>query len=183
MRPSSFARGLLPLIGAAMLLAGCGAFTKAEKKEAACPQGIIPADSAKVTRFRDGPGRDLTDVVSEGEILDILVQCKYDKQGVNVDLQVAVGSTRGPADRSKVTEYDYFVAVVDPQLNILAKEPFHVRFEFKDNQTKLGSIEELEPRLPLKDVMKGPDYQILVGFQLTPDELAWNREQRARRNP
>jgi hypothetical protein len=173
-------RAVILLAGAALLLAGCGVFSKSEKREAACPRGVIPADSAKVTRFRDGPGRDLTDVVSEGEILDILVQCKYDKQAVNVDLQVAVGSTRGPADRSKVTEYDYFVAVVDPEQNILAKQPFHVRFEFKDNQTKLGSIEELEPHLPLKDVMKAPDYQIMIGFQLTPEELAWNREQRAR---
>jgi hypothetical protein len=171
------------MIGAAVLLAGCSSTEKAEKREAACPQAVIPADSAKITRFRDGPGRDMTDVVSEGEILDILVQCKYDKKSVNVDLQVALGSTRGPADRSKVTEYDYFVAVVDPEQNILTKEPFRVRFEFKDNQTKLGSIEELEPRLPLKDVMKGPDYQILIGFQLTPEELAWNRDQRARRVP
>ena len=170
----------LPALALAVLTAGCSVLEKKEKREAACPTGVIPIDSSRITRFRDGPGRDLTDVVNEGEILDILVQCKYDKQAVNVDLQVAVGGARGPADRSKIAEFDYFVAIVDADQNIVAKEPFRVRFEFKDNQSKLGSVEELEPHLPLKDVMKGPTYSILVGFQLTPEELAWNRQQRAR---
>lgn len=162
------------LAGLAFLTA-CGS---SEQREAACPQGIIPADAASITRFSDGPGRDLTDVVAEGEIVNILVQCKYDRRGVTVDLQVAVAANRGPADRSRVAEFDYFVALVDPQQNILVKEPFRVRFEFRDNRTRLGTIEEIEPRLPLADVMKGPEYRILVGFQLTPDELVWNRSQR-----
>lgn len=160
------------------LLTACGS---SEKREAACPQGIIPADAATITRFRDGPGRDLTDVVAEGEIVNILVQCKYDRRGVIVDLQVAVAANRGPADRSRAAEFDYFVALLDPEQNVLVKEPFRVRFEFRDNRTRLGTIEEIEPRLPLPDVMKGPEYQILVGFQLTPDELAWNRGQRKTR--
>lgn len=157
------------------LLAAC---SSTEKREAACPQGVIPEDAATVTRFREGPGRDLTDVVAQGEIVNILVQCKYDKRGVTVDLQVAVAANRGPADRSRAAEFDYFVALVDPQQNILVKEPFRVKFEFRDNRTRLGTVEEIEPRLPLADVMKGPEYRILIGFQLTPDELAWNRSQR-----
>jgi hypothetical protein len=169
----SFRRGVA--LAALALLTACGL---GEKREAACPQGIVPADSATVTRFRDGPGRDLTDVIAEGEIVNILVQCRYDKRGVTVDLQVAIAANRGPADRSRVAEFDYFVALVDPEQNILAKEPFRVKFEFRDNRTRLGLVEELEPRLPLADVMKGPEYRVLVGFQLTPEELAWNRSNR-----
>lgn len=160
-----------------VILAACS--RDEDRREAACPQGIVPADAGTVTHFRDGPGRDLTDVVAEAHIVNILVQCKYDRRGVTVDLQVAIAVDRGPADRSRVAEFDYFVALVDPEQNILAKEPFRVRFEFRDNRTRLGTIEELEPRLPLADVMKGPEHQVLIGFQLTPEELAWNRSQRA----
>jgi hypothetical protein len=169
----SFIRGAA--VAALVLLAAC---SKSEKREAACPQGIIPADAATITRFRDGPGRDLTDVVAQGEIVNILVQCKYDRRGVTVDLQVAIGAARGPADRSRAAEFDYFVALVDPEQNVLVKEPFRIRFEFRDNRTRLGLVEEIEPRLPLPDVMKGPEYRVLVGFQLTAEELAWNRSQR-----
>ncbi len=68
MRRLASALALLALAGIA------GACSSKEKPQAACPAGLIPADSATVTKFRDGPGRDLTDVVSEAEIVNILVQ-------------------------------------------------------------------------------------------------------------
>ena len=162
------------------LVAVLGACSSKEKPVADCPAGIIPADAASVTRFRDGSGRDLTDVVAEAEIVNILIQCKYDPKGVTVDLQVAIAGSRGPADRSRTAEFDYFVAIVDPQQNVVQKQPFRVNFEFKDNRTRLGVVEELEPRVPLGSAFDGPKYQLLVGFQLTPEELAWNRSQRGK---
>jgi len=166
----------LAALGLAALLTGCAS----DKAQPACPGGVIPADASKVTRFRDATGRDLTDVISEGTIQDILVQCKYVKNVVDVDLQIAIIAARGPADRSRVAEFEYFVAIVDPQQNIVAKEPFRIRFEFSDNRTQLGAVEQIEPKLPLPDTSKGDQYKILVGFQLTPDELAWNRSQNAK---
>jgi hypothetical protein len=164
------------LLMALLVVTAC---SRSEKPEAACPQGVIPADSASVTRFRDGPGRDLTDIIVEGEIVNILVQCKYDKKSVTVDLQIAVTGDRGPADRGRVAQFDYWVAILDPQQNIIAKQPGQVRFEFKDNRTRMGQIlNEFEPYIPLADIQQAPSYQIVVGFQLTAEELAWNRSQK-----
>lgn len=159
----------------AVLLSGCSS-----KPAAACPRGVIPADAATITRFRDGPGRDLIDVVNEGEIQNILVQCKYDKKVIDVDLQVAIAASRGPADRTGAADFEYFVAVVDPNEKILTKQPFKVHFAFTDNRNHLGMVDQLVPKIPVPDPMKGPQYQIVVGFQLTPDELAWNRSQHAK---
>ncbi|MBI3453529.1 MAG: hypothetical protein HY057_12030 [Rhodospirillales bacterium] len=136
------------------------------------------ADAANVTKFRDGPGRDLTDVLVEGEFVDLLVQCKYGKNVVNIDLQVAVAGVRGPANRSRAAEFEYFVAIADPARNIVAKELFKARFQFADNDPRVVQLEELEPRIPLADVFKAPDYEIFIGFQLTEAELAWNRARR-----
>lgn len=160
----------------AVLLSACSS-----KPEAACPRGVIPADAAKITRFRDGPGRDLIDVISEGQIQNILVDdCKYEKNTVDVrNFQIALVADRGPADRTHVADFEYFVAVVDPQDKILKKQQFKVHFDFKDNRNHLGTVvNDIDVRIPLHDVLKGPQYQIVVGFQLTPDELAWNRSQR-----
>ena len=154
------------------ILAACG-----DKREPACPGGAILADAAKVTRFQ-GPGRDLTDVVNQGEILEILVQCKYEKTAVVVNLQVAVAGQRGPADRTRKADFEYFVAVIDPQGNIVTKEPFRVNFDFPANRDRLAIVDELEPRIPLKDLQQGPNYNLRIGFQLSPDELEWNRKQR-----
>jgi hypothetical protein len=171
-------RGALPVAAVALLLLvnGCNR----DKPQPVCPRGVIPADASNLTRFRDGPGRDLTDVVVQFEIQDILVQCSYEKKAVNVDLQIAVTAARGPADRSRVADVDYWVAIVDPQQNIMTKEPFKVHFEFTENRTRLGTVEQIAPRLPLSDLSTAPSYSIMVGLQLTPEELAWNRSQRAK---
>jgi len=145
---------------------------------------VIPMDASSITRFRDGPGRDLTDVLVTGNIQNILVdQCKYDKKSVDVsNFQIAITADRGPADRSKAADFEYWVAIVDPQRKVLTRETFKVHFDFSELNHVGTVVADLEPRIPLPDIMKAPDYQIVVGFQLTPEELAWNRKQRASTN-
>jgi hypothetical protein len=170
------ARLIVPLLLAATLapLAACN------RTPPACPRASIINDGASVTRFRDGPGRDLTDVTMQAEIVDIAVECDYDRRGVDVALQVAIAATRGPADRSRAADFDYFVAVADPQRNILAKEVFRVQFKFAPNEQRVGTVDEIEPRIPLKSRADGVEYQIIVGFQLTPEEIEWNRTRKPR---
>jgi hypothetical protein len=180
MHRSSWLKSGLLILALAALLGGCN---RQDKREAACPQGVIPADSAHVTRFRDGPGRDLTDVLSEGQIYDVLIQCKYDKKSVTVDLQIGFIGSRGPADRSRNADFEYWVAIVDPEDNIIQRTSSRAVFQFKDNESRLTLVkDDLEPYIPLSDLKVGPNYQIVVGFQLSADELTWNREQRAKRN-
>ncbi|MGQ0662022.1 MAG: hypothetical protein ACT4P2_00245, partial [Pseudomonadota bacterium] len=163
----------LAVLATAAGLAGCGG-----RPPPPCPSASILAEAATVTRFRDGPGRDLTDVINEGELFDILALCSYGRRGIDVDLQVGVVATRGPADRARAAQFEYFVAILDPERQVVARQRFDVRFEFPDNRARLVRIEELEPQIPLADAALGPRYEILVGFQLTRDELAWNRSRR-----
>lgn len=172
-----FARLSVPLlaaVAAAVLLSACN------RTPPACPRATILGDGASVTKFRDGSGRDLTDVVARAEIVDASVECDYNRNGVDVAMQIAIAATRGPADRARMADFDYFVAVADAQRNILAKEVFRVRVAFPETQNRVGTIEQIEPHIPLRNRAEGVSYQIVVGFQLTPEELEWNRTQRAR---
>jgi len=172
-----FARLSVPLlaaVAAVVLLSACN------RTPPACPRATILGDGASVTKFRDGSGRDLTDVVARAEIVDASVECDYNRNGVDVAMQIAIAATRGPADRARMADFDYFVAVADAQRNILAKEVFRVRVAFPETQNRVGTIERIEPHIPLKNRAEGVSYQIVVGFQLTPEELEWNRTQRAR---
>lgn len=165
---------LLLVVAALALLSACN------RTPPACPRATILNDGATVTKFRDGPGRDLTDVTARAEIVDVAVDCDYDRGGVDVAMQVAIAATRGPADRARAADFDYFVAIADARRNILAKEVFRVRLEFPQTQSRVGTVEQIEPRIPLKDRAEGVDYEIVVGFQLTPEELEWNRTRRPR---
>jgi hypothetical protein len=173
---SRHARAALAVLALAALAAGCGS----SKPEPACPRGIIPIDASKITRFRDGPGRDLTDVLVTGNIQNILVdECKYDKDSVAINnFQLAITADRGPADRSRAADFEYWVAVVDPERKVLKREAFNVHFDFAELNHVGVVVSDLVLRIPMTDIMKAPGYQIVVGFQLTPQELEWNRSQR-----
>ena len=180
------AGSLAVALAAVLALSGCNR----NRPEPACPAGFIPSDAAKVTRFRDGPGRDLTDVLFQANVQDILIQCNHERKVAVVDLQIAITVDRGPADRGRSVDLPYFVAILDPDGQITTKQEFKVHFDFNDNRTHLGCViggknscdaDEPEPRVPLSD--KLTNYRILVGFQLTPEELAWNRTQAAKEQP
>ncbi|HJS31798.1 MAG TPA: hypothetical protein VJ924_07385 [Alphaproteobacteria bacterium] len=169
-----------PAIAAALMgasvLAACGS----REPPPPCPTAVIVTDLASVTRFRDGPGRDVLDIRSQGEIFDVLVQCDYNRSGATVDLQVAIRAARGPADTERRTEFAYFVAIESPDGAIVAKEQFTATYEFRDNRTTVGSVEELVPVIPGATRQTGARYRLLIGFQLTPEEIAWNQRQRPR---
>lgn len=150
-----------------------------------CPRpGILP-DANTIVVFRDGSGRDITDVVVQSQIVDVRVDCTYAKRSarpsVTLELQIAIAAERGPADRTRRAAVPYFVAIVDVDRNVIAKETFTAAFEWTDNRPRVGRVDTWEPYIPLARNMDGPSYQVMVGFQLTADQLAWNRSQRPSR--
>ena len=182
MRPASI-RACAAILGAALVLASCGSLGPSDpaQRAANCPAGLILADAGEATLFRDGPGRDLSDVVAQLRIADVAVGCSHDRQGVLVDLQVAIAAERGPANRSGRQEAEYFVAMVDPDGKVLQREAFRVSFSWPENRVRVGVVEDLEPRLPNVSRDRASAYRIWVGLQLDAEQLAFNRGAARRR--
>jgi len=82
---------------AALALGACGGSGSESAQRPGCPSGLILADASAATVFRDGAGRDLTDILAQIRIADLAVDCKIQRQSVTVDLQVAIAAERGPA--------------------------------------------------------------------------------------
>ena len=162
---------------AALALAAC--FGGGDKQDPPrCPRASIVADAATVTFFRDGQGRDLTDVLGQGEIDRVLAQCEFSRRSIDIDLQIAIGGARGPAERTGRIEFEYFVAIVDADRNIAAKQNFKVELRFTGGRDRIGIVEQVYPRIPITERTRTLDYEILIGFQLTPDQMAWNQRRR-----
>ncbi|MGE5539893.1 MAG: hypothetical protein ACM30I_14845 [Gemmatimonas sp.] len=168
-------RLLVLAVGAMALasLSGCGLFSKTPQFD--CPKVEIPKDLATMTRFRDGGGRDLTDVVFNAGVLDVQIACDYGSKGVDIQLNVVVGAERGPASRAATATIPYFIAIGDPQRNILAKEVFSATVEFQPNVPRAYATEETEERIPLPKGRSAEAYGIIVGLQLSPADLEYNR--------
>ena len=161
----------------ALALAGCGMFSP--KETISCPRVSIVPDAAEATEFRDGPGRDLTDVVTYARVADASADCKYETRGVTVDLQVAIAAERGPANRAGFSEVEYFVALLDKNGAVRAREKYRLRFEFIENRQRVGRIEQLDPFIPLPQRVDGPNWSIWIGLQLSEEQLEWNRRPKA----
>lgn len=157
----------------ALSIAGCAS----DAPPPPCPPAGTPAPLDSITLFAPGGGRDLTEVRFSGRISSVQTVCDYDDKGVDVDLAVDIRVERGPADKSRQADLQYFVAVEDGPGNITAKQVFDVAVPFEGNSRRLARREELSLRIPAPtDGFK--QTRVLVGFQLTPEQLEFNRRQR-----
>jgi hypothetical protein len=170
-------------------LSACSSFSNPLSNEVVvapeCPNIVIVKDTAELTAFRPGPGRDLTDVVLDARIDGFDGECETDlesdKSGtVNVDLQMVFEATRGPANETRAGEFSFFVAIANRDGAILAKKVFETEFEFEGNRNRIGGIEELTQEIPLRPGELGEDFDIFIGFQLDPEQLNYNRAKLAR---
>lgn len=178
--PSSFrrmlARRVAPLalilaVGGA--LSGCSWF-RSDYDDGKCPVVAIPDDLSHVSHFK-GPGTDFANVTVTALLTDIKGGCTFDAGGVSVDMNVSLIARLGPAAVDRHADFAYFVAILNQDGKIVAKQVFPAPIDFTDNQNRRGSLETISQRIPLKDYHDAGKYRVEVGFQLTQEELSYNR--------
>ena len=146
-----------------------------------CPQIVIEKPTSKLTQFRDGPGRDITDIVLQAELEGFNGYCEAVDDGLEVAMTANFTATLGPAAQGRTQRMAYFVAVVDKSDVILNKAVFPVTMTFPDNINRVRvHDEEVVMTLPLAAGQTGPDFRIYIGFQVTRDQLEYNRQQAGR---
>lgn len=170
--------GLVASLG--LLVAACGLFDKDTVYR--CPAVFILQDAKDLTKFKPGPGRDITDILFEAEIVDFRGDCDYDEDDgeATIDLLVQVRVERGPANKNRDIAFEYFVALPSFQSQPEGKRVLPVKGAFGENRTRLVYQDELQMTIPVKTPTDGAALEIILGFQLTPEELKFNRSRRQR---
>ena len=159
------------------LLAACGTNPFEEAPVPACPAAYLPKDTAKLVQF-NGTGKDLTDVVFEAELNGYDGDCGYDlDDGVlNVIISPVITGELGPVAQNRSASFKYFVALRDPDGKFVQKSVFDVNMPFPENLNLARyRDEQVTLNVPLADVWAGPDFEIYMGFQLSADQLEYNR--------
>ncbi|ABC23847.1 conserved hypothetical protein [Rhodospirillum rubrum ATCC 11170] len=160
---------------AVLAASGCSAFQKPEKR--GCPEVRIDAATADLTRFRAGPGRDVTDITLTGEVAGFEGTCSYDKTGVTVEMFLSFALELGPAASGRAADFEYFVALPSFFPSPAAKKTYTASVVFPDNVNRVRFRDEkVVIRLPLKEDENAAGEQVYAGFQLTRDELRYNQE-------
>lgn len=143
-----------------------------------CPPAGIVGEASSITIFRPGRGRDLTDVAAQGNLANLRTECAFARREVNIKLTIELQIAAGPANRDRSASMRYFVAIVDSDNNVVAREEYTVDTRFPPNQGRVVIAEEVEPRIPFRERVQVQRYRILVGFILTPEQLQSNRRRR-----
>ncbi|MBN8908233.1 MAG: hypothetical protein J0H99_16710, partial [Rhodospirillales bacterium] len=90
-------------------------------------------------------------------------------------VKIGVDVTRGPALPTSSADLPLFVAVTEGD-QILDKQVFNMHAEFPSNVQSLQAVGgPIDMTLPVRPSKSGAAYQLRIGFQLTPDELAANQ--------
>ena len=175
------ARGILAGMAALLLTASCASTENIASYP--CPLVAPVRELSYMTKFQ-GESQDLSDTLFEAKVDEVLPaqNCVYQESGdgtraIVYDIRVKFLAQRGPKDREGVARFNYFMAVTGPGGQPLAREVFDTEIAF-ENATQAITVEELQPRIPLKEGENGDYYRIWVGFMLNEQELAYNR-----RNP
>ena len=167
------------LAGAGLALAGCGSSEKdlLANATAPCPRVALLGEAADLTRFRGG-AQDLTALELDARLTGFQAKCDYGPNRRSLDVTLSLGMTveRGPAAMGRTAQIPYMVAVVTgDETGVLSRASFTVPVEFPSNVNRLQVRgEELSIRIP-GSPQEAATRTVLLGFVLTPQELALNR--------
>jgi hypothetical protein len=114
------------------------------------------------------------------EITSVKGDCDVDKKALNADvsLEVHFRATRSPSDTPASYSVPYFVAVTEGTDRVLAKKNFNVEFSFVPGQATADFTDTIaSTEVQSKGEKRTYDYQVLVGLQLTKEQLQYNHSQ------
>ncbi|MEA2768193.1 MAG: hypothetical protein QOD93_1155 [Acetobacteraceae bacterium] len=144
-----------------------------------CPVPRLIPSLADVTRYGGpGPAHDVTDLILQARVVAVNGSCEPgdDKSKLPAKVQVSISIQRGPAMKGRDADVPVFLAVTEGDA-VRDKKVFALHLTFPPNVDRLTiTSPDIDMDLPVTSEKSGAAYSIIAGFQLTPDELAANRQ-------
>lgn len=143
-----------------------------------CPFVKSLYDAARFVEFKEAREAS-ANVAWSGEIQGISAGCAYkDDQPIQVQMEVLFEMGKGPQATGRQKTYKYWVAVTDRNKSVLAKQSFDLPVTFPEGEDRVYVTENINNiTIPRASVAtSGSNFEILIGFDVTPQMAAFNRE-------
>jgi hypothetical protein len=142
-----------------------------------CPFVKTLYDAARYVEFKDNREASAS-VGYTGEIQGVSAGCQYkDEQPIQVTMQVLFELGRGPTSEGRQKTFHYWIAVTDRNKAVLAKETFDLPVTFPEGKDRVYLTENIDkiviPRATVGT--SGANFEVLVGFDVTPQMAEFNR--------
>jgi hypothetical protein len=160
-----------------MLMTSCAAVDLDDSPNVGpCPVAGTLYDASRVVDI-DGPERH-ENVVFTGEIQGLRGFCRYvGTNPITMEIEIDFAFGKGPKATASTHTYPVFVTVTRRDRSVLAKERFDIQVAWPSGKDIVRHTETVPgiviPRA--NETISGSNFEVLVGFDLTPEQLAYNR--------
>jgi hypothetical protein len=157
----------------AVWLAGC-----ASSETVLCPSAAVLRDTATLTVFRAGAPLDPSGEAFTAAIAGVKTSCHYNKGAGDIptDMSFTVRAVRAPSPDRADFKVPYYLAVTQGD-RILSKRNFTLNIDFAPGSAAASQDVSLDTTtVGLEEGHPATDYQLLVGFQLSDADRAYNQK-------
>jgi hypothetical protein len=174
----SFVRTGLVSVLAAGLIGGCVNLDDLndDPNVGPCPVAGVLYDANRVAEVKGVERHE--NVGFTGQIERVRGFCRYIKDNpITMEIEIDFAFGRGPKAEGDTHTYPYFVSVTRRDRNVLAKDVSNITVKFPKGADVVRQTEKVDgiviPRAT--PTVSGTNFEVIAGFELTPDELAYNR--------
>lgn len=148
--------------------------------EVVCPQVKIVDELSSLSEFSDLSDTADYNLISKVSLAQTESNCVYDGNNAVVDLKLVFEGQLGAKGRAKPGDtptfsYPFFIAVTDADGGIKAKEIFGASLTYAAGTNGHTYYESLRQIIPVANNLEARSFNVLIGFQLTPEQLRHNR--------
>lgn len=146
-----------------------------------CPLMGVLYDNARIVDFAAPNSLRYSNIEFTGEMQGVNGLCRYvDADPITMGIEIRMAFGRGPAATSDRQTYRYWVAVTRRGRAPIEKAYFDVDVRWNRGEAVVTRTERIQniviPRANAE--ISGENFEILVGFELTPEQLQFNRDGR-----
>lgn len=171
----------LAAVSALTLLAGACAVLEDGGEPNLCPPTAILDDAGELVRFASVPAKGPGDVSFRVRMKYISGVCEVLEEEVLMELNSAMEVARGPANKDSEARFSYFVAILDKEKTVLTRTEFPMIARFQAGERQLEFQENVTVNIPKKATVSPKDFYVYFGFEMSPEELANNRNRTRRK--
>jgi hypothetical protein len=147
------------------------------RNEGPCPYVKALYDASRYVEFKDGREASAS-VGFTGEIQAISSGCQYkDNEPITVVMDILFELGKGPQASGGSKTFHYWVAVTDRNREVIARQTFDLPVNFPAGKDRVYMTDSLAniviPRG--SQTTSGANFEILVGFDVTPQMAEFNR--------
>ncbi len=151
--------------------------------EAGCPAIIMVPATKSMTKFdTDNPSL----MLARASIVDVRGGCEFVAGGMEVDLDILMRGTitnqgrfEGNKNQEAFVSFPYFITVMNAQGTPVNKQILATAMRFRPNVDFLDHAEKITQFIPMTESAKSKDYTISVGYQLSREQLGYNKAETA----